>query len=99
VFTATAGGGGRSSVRWRQSPAPNSTAVKVPSGATPARRASIARPSSSCPPIDAGNVAASFTTTRSPGESDAGSAPMRRLSIAPDAGSITSRRTPSRCSG
>ena len=66
------------------------------------RRTSTGRPRSSVPCSEAGRVAASLTTSRSPGASSSGSAGVRvSRSPAPSgaAGSITRRRTSSRCSG
>ena len=64
------GGGGRSSVRSRHDPGPNTAAGQrsnpPPSLGGPASRISTGRPRA-VPGSDAGSVAASFTTRRSPG--------------------------------
>ena len=62
---ASAGGEGRDSVGVLQSPAPKTTARQVPSVSSPARRSSSGSPPA-VPWREAGRVAASLTTRRSP---------------------------------
>ncbi len=61
------GGDGLSSVGVRQSPAPKVTVLQTRSSSCPLRRTSSRLPFASRPCSEAGSVAASFTTSRSPG--------------------------------
>ncbi len=102
---ATGGGGGRSSVRWRKSPRPNSTAVKETTRSTsidrrPARRTSMRRPDRTCCPVRlAGIVAASFAMTRSPGSNRRTTSRRRQCRRCPSRSIANSFPFGGRCAG
>jgi hypothetical protein len=91
---ASGGGSGRSSVRARKSPDPNTTAEKLCMSAgrsddRPASRTSISAPLGACTPRKlAGSVAASFAMTKSPGRKRSTSF-ERRACVRPPRASTT----------
>ena len=80
------GGGGRSSVRVLQSPAPKSTAGQTEPVGGPARRASTGCPAAVLPWSEAGSVAASLSTRRSPARRSVARSRCAPSVIAPRAG-------------